>query len=354
MAFEGMATPLGMKPGPAQRGVPPLWRWAMLGLFFMMLAFMLVIFGRRASAPSMPEAAVAIIERVAPGILPADRQPLPEKPQTGAIAAIEQGSGVNVVRPGASAAPQGVVIRVPDAPERFVGAGADPRVSERGQTGTLPRIGEGGLTPRAVYARAFTPPPGKPLIGIVMTGVGIGARGTTDAITKLPGEVTLAFAPYGRDLEQQAARARRDGHEIVLQVPMEPLDYPESDPGPHTLRVDSGANDNLERLHWLMSRFPGYVGLSNFMGSRLMADPQAYPRLLEEINRRGLVFLDDGTAPRSQTQELAAKLGLPVRVADRVFETGGAKSLEKVLAEIEDLARARQCRDHDSRPPGQY
>ncbi len=74
-------------------------------------------------------------------------------------------------------------------------------------------------------------------------------------ITRLPGEFTLAFAPYGRDLEAQVMRARRDGHEILLQVPMEPFDFPDSDPGPHTLRASGAAKDNIERLHWLMTRF---------------------------------------------------------------------------------------------------
>jgi polysaccharide deacetylase 2 family uncharacterized protein YibQ len=179
------------------------------------------------------------------------------------------------------------------------------------------------------------------MIGVVMTGVGIGARGTADAISRLPGAVTLAFAPYGRDLETQVARARREGHEILLQVPMEPQDYPESDPGPHTLRASAPARENMERLHWLMSRFPGYVGLMNFMGGRLMGEPGTYGTLLEEINRRGLMFLDDGTAAGSRTAELGGKLGLPVLVADKTAEAGASATLEAQLAEIEEIARRR-------------
>ena len=100
-------------------------------------------------------------------------------------------------------------------------------------------------------------------------GLGIGANTTADALRKLPGPMTLAFAPYGGDLERQAARAREAGHEVMLQVPMEPFDYPDNDPGPHTLLTSIDAGQNLDRLHWLMSRFQGYVGIVNSMGGAL-------------------------------------------------------------------------------------
>ena len=72
--------------------------------------------------------------------------------------------------------------------------------------------------------------------------------------------MTFAFAPYGGDLERLVARARDEGHEVLLQVPMEPFDYPDNDPGPQTLLTSLDAGQNIDRLHWLMSRFQGYVG----------------------------------------------------------------------------------------------
>ncbi len=346
MAFDGMATPLGLKPGLSQRGVPPSWRWGLLALFIGCLALLGISSGFRFGSGMREIGVVAVIERLEAGVSSRiDRSgvPSPEAgtpmsgPSRSAMAEIEIDSGVNVIRQNGGTAPGGVVIKVPEASER-VGLMLDPRVSERSQAGILPRVGDGGLLPRMVYARPFAPV-SKPVIAVVMTGVGIGARGTADAISKLPGEVTLAFAPYGRDLENQVLRARREGHEVLLQVPMEPQDYPESDPGPHTLKANAPARENIERLHWLMSRFTGYVGLTNFMGSKLTAETGAYGSLLEEINRRGLLFLDDGTSSRSRTIEIGQRIGLPAQIADRIYETGGTKALETLLAETEELAR---------------
>ncbi len=345
MAFEGMATPLGMNPGHGQRGVPPSWRMGLLVLFVLCIGILLVIsLQRRGDKPGVP-GVISVIERVessrstavdrAPEPVPEGRGGVPAGGRS-AVAEIEAGSGVNVIRQNGGSAPAGVVIKVPESPER-ANVAYDPRVSERSQHGLLPRIGDNGLVPRILYAHPFAPTT-KPRIGIVMTGVGIGARGTADAITKLPGAVTLAFAPYGRDLENQVLRARRDGHEVLLQIPMEPQDYPESDPGPHTLKASASPHENIERLHWLMSRFTGYVGLTNFMGGKLMTQAGPYGALLEEINRRGLLFLDDGTTARSRTLEIGNKINLPVQIADRILDTGGTKPLEALLQEVEDLA----------------
>ena len=78
--------------------------------------------------------------------------------------------------------------------------------------------------------------------------------------------VTFALAPYGADLEKLAERARANGHEVLLQVPMEPFDYPDNDPGPQTLLTSLTAEQNIDRLHWLMSRFQGYVGMIELHG----------------------------------------------------------------------------------------
>ena len=49
--------------------------------------------------------------------------------------------------------------------------------------------------------------------------------------------MTLAFSPYADDLPRSVAKARAAGHEILLQVPLEPYGYPDVDPGPPLLTV---------------------------------------------------------------------------------------------------------------------
>ncbi|HYF55449.1 MAG TPA: divergent polysaccharide deacetylase family protein, partial [Salinarimonas sp.] len=136
------------------------------------------------------------------------------------------------------------------------------------------------------------------------------------------------------------ARARDDGHEVFLQVPMEPFDYPDNDPGPHTLTVKARAAENLDRLHWTMGRFAGYVGVVNFMGARLTADEASLAPILREIGARGLGFLDDGSSSRSQSLTAAGRTGVPAARAERVLDAvPRAEEIDRELARLEEAAR---------------
>ncbi|KAA2234410.1 divergent polysaccharide deacetylase family protein [Salinarimonas soli] len=257
---------------------------------------------------------------------------------------LESASGVTVLRPDGSGAPASVVVRVPTPPAAIRLAPApDRRLVERGRHGTLPKAGE-GVRPLDVYARPAESLPGGVTpagrVAILVGGLGISQSATASAIAKLPPAMTLAFAPYGNDLERHVARAREDGHEVMLQVPMEPFDYPDNDPGPHTLTAKAKAAENLDRLHWIMARFSGYVGIVNFMGARITADEAAMAPILREIGTRGLGFLDDGSSPRSIVAALARKAGTPAAAADRVIDAvARPDEIDRELARLEDIAR---------------
>ncbi len=86
--------------------------------------------------------------------------------------------------------------------------GGDPSLLENSRYGALPIIGPGGLRPSKVYAARSNAAANAPSVAIVVTGLGIGATRTTDAIMKLPPAVTLSFTPYGSEPAAAIARAR--------------------------------------------------------------------------------------------------------------------------------------------------
>lgn len=285
--------------------------------------------------------AAAPRETVAEAPAAAEGAPSAEAPSAQRSAEeVETASGVTVVRPTGTTAPsEAVVIRVPSAPLRLAAA-PDPRLTERGRHGAIPKMGEGRIRPLDIYARPEEDGTG-PRIAIVVSGVGIGQAATARAIA-LPPAVTLAFAPYGADVERAAARAREAGHEVMLQAPMEPFDYPDSDPGPQTLLSGLRPPENIDRLGWLMSRFPGFTGIVNFMGGKLMSDPGALEPVMREIGARGLGFIDDGTTPRSQAVALAARTKTPAARAEIVLDAvPRPDSIDRELARLEAMARTK-------------
>jgi polysaccharide deacetylase 2 family uncharacterized protein YibQ len=222
------------------------------------------------------------------------------------------------------------------------GAAADAKLLEATRHGQIPRISVEGARPLVAYAQPAAESSGNPKmprIALVVTGLGISSTTTGEAL-KLPRGVSLAFAPYGSDLERIASRARSEGHEILLQLPMEPFDYPDNDPGPQTLLTSLAPEQNLDRMHWLMSRFQGYVGVANYMGSRFTASDTSFAPMLREVAKRGLMYLDDGSSPRSLAGQISVANGLPFAKASVVLDAVPTPNeIDRALLRLESMAR---------------
>ncbi|MGE7468335.1 divergent polysaccharide deacetylase family protein [Bosea sp. NPDC003192] len=322
-----------------------LWRGLTGGLAVIFAGLILYAALKRDPNGGEPIATAMIRERpAAPEIAKAMPQPpaLEERRGPASASQLEADSGVTVVRPG-SDAPGAIVITVPDDGTIKLAPAPDKRLVERTRHGLLPKIGSDGATPAQVYARPLGPAPAtKPAgrIAILVGGLGISQSSTSEAIARLPGPVSLAFAPYGAELEKTVQRARGEGHEVFLQVPMEPFDYPDNDPGPHTLLTGPKGTDNLDRLQWVLGRFSGYVGIVNFLGGRLTSDDTALTPLLRELAGRGLMVVDDGSSPRSLLASAASKAQIPALKADLALDAvPRPETIDKELARLETLAR---------------
>ena len=323
-----------------------LWRGLAGGLAVLFAGLILYAALKRDPNGGEPIATAMIRERpVAPDIakaLPEPAQQRDDRRGPASASQLETESGVTVVRPG-SDAPGAIIITVPDDGAVKLAPAPDKRLVERTRHGLLPKIGSDGATPAQVYARPLGPSPvAKPAgrIAILVGGLGISQSSTSEAIARLPGPISLAFAPYGAELEKTVQRARGEGHEVFLQVPMEPFDYPDNDPGPHTLLTGQKGSDNLDRLQWVLGRFTGYVGIVNFLGGRLTADDMALTPLLRELAGRGLMVVDDGSSPRSLLASAAAKAQIPALKADLSLDTvPRPESIDKELQRLETLAR---------------
>ncbi len=214
---------------------------------------------------------------------------------------------------------------------------------EQSSYGRLPKIGEDGLRPIDAYARPAQAGPfgGKPRIVLIVGGMGVSQTSTNRAIEKLPPDVTLAFAPYGGSLDRWVSRARREGHEVLLQVPMEPFGYPETKAGPHTLLTTARAKQNADSLKWALSRMTSYTGVMNYMGGRYLADENAIKPFLTELSNRGLMFVDDGANANSKAQAVGTNVGANVVTGDLVIDrVRSRRQIAQALKALEKKAQA--------------
>ena len=174
----------------------------------------------------------------------------------------------------------------------------------------------------------------------MVSGLGLSSTATEAAIKHLPAQVTLSFSPYARRLNQWIALARVNGHEVMLDLPMEPVGYPNLDPGPHALLTSLEDEKNLERLDWVLKRGTSYVGVAAMMGSRFTASQVHLYPIMKDLQERGLLFLDNRTISTGATRAVSEQLGMPLLINDRAIDEAQASriAIDSRLAQVERLA----------------
>lgn len=213
-----------------------------------------------------------------------------------------------------------------------------PELVRQGPLGALPVIGSDGRAPWQAYGRPFTLP-GTPRVSIIVTGLGLNPEATDAAITRLPPGVTLSFSPYAKALDAQIRKARSYGHEVMLDLPMEPDNFPAKDPGPLAMLTALPQNDNLTRLETIMGKAAGYTGFVNHMGAKYGANRVQMRTVLESLSQRGLLYVH--TAPPEGLLE-NADLAVPSAVSlMAIDERPFRESIDARLKYVAEAAKIR-------------
>jgi uncharacterized protein len=350
--WDELDEPLGFASGAAT--TPPVRRkrstkGAAIGAAILAIVFGLLTLPRRDSAFNGEPFAVAKVEilaapqrAAAPDTTASVRQT--PAPPVASAEQMEGTSGVKVTR-GNGGSPKPLIIDVAQALGVKLAPAPDRRLIEKSKYGLLPRIGADGARPIDVYARAVSDSvlgASGPRIALVVGGFGLTAEGAESAITKLPGAITLAFAPTGAAVEQQAAQARAAGHETVLQARLDDSPHSTNDLGTHAPDMSAFDVKNLDTLRWQMGRFTGYVAVINDSGGKFMADWQNMSPVLKEISDRGLGYLDYGAPPGGVREEPTAMSPMPSARADLAIDANAAPEMvDASLSRLVGIARQR-------------
>lgn len=244
------------------------------------------------------------------------------------------GQAVITLPDGAVVAGPGAPVTAPRAAARPLPAAPIAGLSQPGPDGPLPRIAPDGRVPAQAYARPFVAN-GKPRVALIVGGLGLNPDTTRAAIERLPAEVTLSFVPYAQGLQGWIDMARAQGHEVMLEMPMEPTGYPANDPGPYTLLANADAADVQAKMNWLLSRATGYFGVTNYLGDRFLTSDEGMTAFMTVLRQRGVAFLDDGSMSRRPGAWARASAN---RIVD---EEQSPTAIMGQLNALEALAKAR-------------
>jgi polysaccharide deacetylase 2 family uncharacterized protein YibQ len=189
------------------------------------------------------------------------------------------------------------------------------------------------------YALPALPADGRPRIAIVVDDLGVD-RPRTERTIALPAPLTLSFLAYAGDVARQVEAARRHGHELLVHVPMESVNG--QDMGPNGLSTALTRDELLRRLRWDLTRFDGYVGINNHMGSRFTSDSRSMAPVIAELKARGLLFLDSRTTAATVGFSLARAEGVPTAARDVFLDNeASGPAIARQLREVEAVARRR-------------
>jgi polysaccharide deacetylase 2 family uncharacterized protein YibQ len=163
---------------------------------------------------------------------------------------------------------------------------------------------------------------------------------------KLDVPFTAAILPRTKGTRDWAERLGKEGHDVVAQLPMEPMNYPKRDPGPGAILVDMPAGQIQREVKKNLGDVPGAVGATSYMGQMALADEAAMGAVMQELKRAKVFYLDARTSPTSVAADRASHEGVLCFRIDTVLEAPGrydaeVKAMNGLLDDAIDLARRR-------------
>lgn len=190
--------------------------------------------------------------------------------------------------------------------------------------------------PLAPPSPPLSVPPGDYWAAIIVDDLG---QDLASARALLDIDLDLTFAvlpdlPYTSRVAQMAAGR---GREVILHVPMQPLDYPAKNPGKNALLVDLSEDEIRQRLAAFLAQTPQVTGINNHMGSAFTRDRDGMRVVMSELAGRRLFFVDSLTSGASVGMETAAEFGLPRAVRDLFLDNEA--DVEKIRKELRRLIR---------------
>jgi len=181
---------------------------------------------------------------------------------------------------------------------------------------------------------------GKPMIAVIIDDMGVDKK-RSEKILQLPGPLTVSLMSYADNLAGLSDEARRQGDELMMHLPMEPM-AESVDPGPGALLTSLSPDEIRKRFSDDLDRFSGYVGINNHMGSKFTAYAPGMMLVMEELRRRGLLFIDSLTTERSVGLELAHRYGVPTAGRNVFLDNAGDLiSVDLQLTRTEEVARKK-------------
>ena len=197
------------------------------------------------------------------------------------------------------------------------------------------------LAKKDIPATIPKPTPGKalPSVALIIDDLGYDKK-IAQKFAQLDVTLTFSILPHSPFQQKIAQLARSKGLEIMIHMPMEPVEYPQVNPGPGTLLTSMSPDELINQLDQNLDTLPGVKGINNHMGSRLTSESSQMYQIFSILKKRGLFFIDSRTTAESLCEPSARLLQVPFAQRD-VFIDHHLKA-DFIRKQIKELIRIAQ------------
>lgn len=160
------------------------------------------------------------------------------------------------------------------------------------------------------------------------------------AVLGLHAPFTLSVMPRLSYSRQTAEEAHREGAEVMLHLPMQPVAGSAPDVSPDELRVGMTGTEVSRIVEKDLASVPGAAGVNNHMGSRATANRRLMAEVMAVLAKRHVYFVDSRTSADSVAFEEARRNGLPAFY--RSIFLDDTRTVRYTLGQLRALSRLAQ------------
>ena len=226
--------------------------------------------------------------------------------------------------------PEPEVAKLEEGVDSFIGPPMPEKIEPKEETETIAESVTEVEEPAPILTGS------KPKIAIIIDDMGLTLRGRQ--VEAMQGPLTLSYLPYAENLRSRTAIAKKNGHELMVHLPMEAMN--DKNGGPRILEVSDSDEEFRANVEWGLSQFEGYVGLNNHQGSRLTSDDASMQKLMSILKGKNIYFVDSKTIGSSVAEQTAAHYGIPHAGRDVFLDHEISRAfVDGALAKLEATAR---------------
>ena len=178
-----------------------------------------------------------------------------------------------------------------------------------------------------------------PLVAIIIDDLGYDKK-LAEKFSRLKAKITFSILPHSPHQKSIAQLTSHNGLETMLHLPMEPIEFPNVDPGPGALLTSMSPDDLVRQLEENLKAVPGVKGVNNHMGSKMTATSSSIYQIFTVLKKRNLYFVDSRTSPQTLCKPSARLFQIPFAQRDIFIDhRQEARFIRRQLKELIRIAQ---------------